>query len=79
MAGRLKLDNKGVQQMLKDTAPILAGKASAIAAAAGPGHESEATAGRRRALASVWTTSSEAAMAEAEDANLTRAISAGNG
>lgn len=77
MKGKLKLNSKGVQQMLKDLQPDLAGRAAAIASAAGPGHSSEAIAGRKRAIGMVWTTSWEAMRAERKSGNLSRAIDAG--
>jgi hypothetical protein len=76
---KIKLNNKGIRDLLrsKEMVADLNQRAGRIAQAAGDGHSYEATAGRTRALASVWTTSAEAMRAEATERNLTRAIDAG--
>jgi hypothetical protein len=78
---RIVLNRKGVAELLRHPAIVadLDERAKKIAAAAGPGMESEAQAGRKRALALVWTGTREAREAEARNRSLTRAIDAGRG
>lgn len=78
---RIELNRKGVEQLLKHPAVVadLDERAKRIASAAGPGMESEAQTGRKRALALVWTDTNQARRAEAQSRALTRAIDAGRG
>lgn len=79
MAVRIKLNHNGIRQLLRspEVSRDLEERARRIAAAAGPGHEVDVTAGPNRARASVRTVTAEAVTAEAVDRNLTRAIDAG--
>ncbi|MGV9364522.1 hypothetical protein [Amycolatopsis sp. NPDC003731] len=81
MAGKvtLKLNSAGVVELLKSEGVLsdLADRADAIAAAAGPGFESDWERGPKRARASVRTTDYESRLAEARERALTRAIDAG--
>lgn len=80
---RIELNRAGVGELLKssEVRADLARRASAIAAAAAAagggtfGHE--ASVGKSRARAAVWTEDVEAMLAEANHRALTRAIDAG--
>lgn len=75
---RIELNSSAVDRLLRnDMLPLLEEKATAMADAAGPGHEVHAASGRRRARASVVTATFEAKHAEATSRNLTRSIDAG--
>ncbi len=77
MTVKITLDHAGVRDMLRGAEGVIRQKAARIAAAAGPGFESEAFAGHRRALGRVWAATAEARAAEARDMALTRALDAG--
>ncbi len=76
---RIELNKKAVREILRspEVQADLKRRADAIAAAAGPGHETDLSVGRNRARASVVTATHEARRAEAVDRALTRAIDAG--
>ena len=79
MSTRIKLNSKAVRDLLRSSEMVadLDARARRIEQAAGPGHKSEAQAGRSRALASVWTVTRQAKEDEARSRSLTRAIDAG--
>lgn len=76
-----ELDSKGIRDILRseDVRKDLHARAQRIAASAGPGMVAASTIGRRRALARVYTGTTEARLAEAKGRKLTRAIDAGRG
>ena len=76
---RVKLNRRGVRDLLQseEVADELKRRADAIAAAAGPGHRVEVEVGAPRSRAAVITDDTDAALAEARDRNLTRAVDAG--
>jgi len=78
MSVRIVLNRKGIGELLKsaEVEADLKRRADAVANAAGEGMEATSEVGSRRARASVRTATREAAMAEAEDRDLTRAIDA---
>lgn len=78
---KVKLNSKGVQELLKSPGMqrMVSARAQRIAAAAGPGHAVEPDNSGDRARAAVVTRSYAAKKAEAKDRNLTRAIQAGRG
>ena len=78
MAIKFKLNHRGVRQLLRsrDVERVLEDRAREIARAAGPSMAYETTQGRDRALAMVWTGTTEARRAEAKDKALSRAIDA---
>lgn len=75
---KIKLNHRGVRAMLRsaDVQRVVEDRAEKIARAAGPGMKHEATVGRDRAIAMVWTDTTEARRAEAKHRTLTRAIDA---
>ena len=79
MSQRIKLNSKAIRDLLRSREMVadLDDRAKRIASAAGDGFDSEATQGRTRALASVWTATREAREAEGRSRALTRAIDAG--
>lgn len=79
MSVRIKLNRKGIRELLRSPEVLtdLRNRADRIAAAAGPGHAVDAGVGRNRARASVRTDTREAMEAEAQFRNLTRALDAG--
>lgn len=76
---RIELDRGAVRALLQSGEVVaeLGRRASAIAAAAGPGMEAEVRVGATRARATVRTATIEAELAEAIDRALTRALDAG--
>lgn len=79
MRAEIKLNSKGISQLLKhDTTRKAAEKrAKAIAAAAGPGYEASSMIGRNRARASVITATPAAARRDAKQGTLLRSAGAG--
>lgn len=77
----VKINRAAVRKLLKDQALLadLERRAAKIAAAAGPGFESDGRIGRTRARAMAYTTDAQSMRAEATDRALTRAIDAGRG
>ena len=79
----VKLNKKEVRRLLRGEGEYegvradLDRRASAIATRAGEGFQHETSAGPNRARAAVWTATPEAALAEAEERALTRALDAG--
>lgn len=73
----LKRDGPRRLRKLPEVKADLERRAQRIAAAAGPGMETDSDVGRTRARASVRTTTNAARRAEATDRALTRAIDAG--
>lgn len=80
-ANAFTLNRNGLRELLRSDAvqAELRRRAQQVAAAAGPGHRVEVSAGRNRARAAVITDTPEARRAEATDRALTRAINAGKG
>ncbi len=78
---RIKLNSKGVRDLLRSTEMQndLKRRAGRIAAAAGEGHRVEVGTTRKRARAVVITETFEAMRAEATDRSLSRSIDAGRG
>lgn len=76
---RVKLNRKGVRELLQssEVQADLERRANAIAAAAGEGMEVDSGVGRTRARASVRTATREAVLAETQNRALTRALDAG--
>lgn len=79
MPPRVRLNRKGVRELLQSREVLsdLERRANAIAAAAGEGMEVDSEIGRNRARASVRTATREAVLAEAQQRALTRALDAG--
>jgi len=79
MPPRVRLNRKGVRELLRSREVLsdLERRANAIAAAAGEGMEVDSEVGRNRARASVRTATREAVLAEAQQRALTRALDAG--
>ena len=79
MPPRVRLNRKGVRELLRSREVLsdLERRANAIAAAAGEGMEVDSEIGRNRARASVRTATREAVLAEAQQRALTRALDAG--
>jgi hypothetical protein len=77
---RFVANKAGIGELLKsaELQAVLMGKAQAVAAAAGPGHDVLNTT-TKRARATVMTKTVEAMIAEATDHTLTRAINAARG
>jgi hypothetical protein len=76
---RFELDSNGVKALLRSE-PVRAEierRANAIAEAAGPGFEASVRVGANRVHGSVYATTVEAMLAEANEQALTRAIDAG--
>lgn len=75
----IRLTRNGPRQLRRSPAVLadLTRRARRIAAAAGPGMETDADLGVNRARAAVWTASAQAIRAEATNRALTRAIDAG--
>lgn len=76
---RVKLHNKGFDQLRKDPTMVadINARAKAIAKAAGPGYEVSPRSGKKRHRASVITESYEAAKDNAENNTLLKALDAG--
>lgn len=74
-----KWDAAGFRALLQsgEVAADLEARGSAIAAAAGPGHEVETYVGKTRVRVTVRTETREAMLAEAQDRTLTNALDAG--
>lgn len=79
MVVKIVLNRKGVRELLRSQEVLadLEDRANRIASSAGDGHAVSAEVGTVRARASVRTDTLEAAKAEAETRDLTRAIDAG--
>lgn len=79
MKAEIKINSKGVGQVLRSDSMRKAAKkrADRVAAAAGPGYKSTSTIGRNRARASVITDSAEAAVKDSRTGNLLRSAGAG--
>lgn len=75
---RIVLNRNGPRELRKEPGVVreVTRIAEKIAADAGPGHRVETEIGRNRARAVVITDTTEAALAEATDHNLTRAFDA---
>ncbi len=78
---RLVIKRRAVALLLKtpEVQADIAGRARAVAAAAGPGHRVESEVGQNRARAAVITDTREARLAEARGHGLVRAFGAGRG
>lgn len=78
---RIELDPKGIEALLKsdEVQDELERRGERIAAAAGPGHEVDVWIGFDRAHVTVRTATREAAVREARDHTLLRALDAGRG
>lgn len=76
---RIKLNSQGVRDLLRsrEVQADLERRGHAIADAAGPGHRVESSIGPNRARVAIITDTTEAAVAEATDRSLTRALDAG--
>lgn len=79
MTVRIKLNRKGVGELLKspEVQADLKARAERIAAGAGEGFVADSEVGKVRARAAVYTETQEAMKAESERKALTRAIDAG--
>lgn len=75
---RIKLNMAGFRELRNSPKVVadLTRRAEAVAASAGPGHKVDVNRGRDRARAAVITDTIDAAIDEAQDRNLTRAIDA---
>lgn len=73
------LNRAAVRELLRspEVKANLEARAQRIAAAAGPGHETDSETGPNRARAAVFTATAEARHAEATTRNLSRALDAG--
>lgn len=76
---KVKLNSRAIAALLKspEVQDDLRSRAARVAAAAGPGMESEVSVGTTRARAHVWTATFEARHAEATERRLTAALDAG--
>jgi hypothetical protein len=75
---RFELKPEGIREILTSPGVLadVAGRAKAVAAAAGPGFASDAGIGPHRARAAAFTASREAAINEAKNRTLLRALGA---
>lgn len=75
---KVKLNSRAVEALLKSSQvqKDLRSRASRVAAAAGPGMESDVSVGTKRARGYIWTATPEARVSEATDRRLTSALDA---
>ena len=75
---RFELKYEGIRELLRSPGVLadVAGRARAVAAAAGEGYASDSAIGPNRARAAAFTASREAAIKEATDRTLLRALGA---
>ena len=81
MADRVELNHAAIREFLRSPAVLaeMERRAARISAAAGPGHEVEGFVGANRARATVRTATIPAAVLEARDHTLLRALGAARG
>lgn len=81
MASRVKINRRGVRELLRSDRVLreLQRRARLVAAAAGDGHRIDSQVGKNRARAAVITDTTAARKAEAKNRNLTRAMDAARG